>query len=223
MGPGSAPLPALHIDSSGLADVSATANVAFDIFADRHGARAGNARTAETEIMIWLGSFGSAQPLGFTAGRTCLESTLGNTTLQVACPLRTAYRCAPTDFHSILYRGRNQRGTDVLTWVATVNVTDFAAEVSPLLQSLWRNELVSPASHVGLVEFGSEAFHSARNVTFSASNFSIRLATGPAPMLDVGQLPSTCSPASSVSLHNQASWLSRMSIIGTVTAALYIL
>jgi len=90
MGPGSAPLPALHIDSSGLADVGATANVAFDIFADRHGSRAGNAKTAETEIMIWLGSFGSAQPLGFTTGRTCLESTLGNTTLQVACPLRTA-------------------------------------------------------------------------------------------------------------------------------------
>jgi len=83
MGPGSSPLPALEVDSRGLEDIGATANVAFDIFADRMPANAGKAITAETEIMIWLGRFGSAFPLGFSAGHTCFNQTLDGVVLQV--------------------------------------------------------------------------------------------------------------------------------------------
>ncbi|KAK0639532.1 concanavalin A-like lectin/glucanase domain-containing protein [Cercophora newfieldiana] len=201
MGPGSHPLPALDVDMSGLSAIDVAANVAFDIFADRNPRFAGNARTAETEIMIWLGKFGAAQPLGFASGSACLDITLGNT-------------------HFILYKGQNQRGTSVFTWVATSNVASFAAEVSPLLQSLWRNGLVSPYSKIGLVEFGSEAFHSPGNVTFSASGFGIHLLPGPAPELMVEPVTATCSAAISVYMHCKGSWLFSLSIIGTVTTAL---
>jgi len=86
MGPGSRPLTASHVDLSGLSHIGATANVAFDMFADRNPKFAGNAKTAETEVMIWLARFGSAQPLGFASGPVCLNITLGNTRLQVNCP-----------------------------------------------------------------------------------------------------------------------------------------
>lgn len=123
---------------------------------------------------------------------------------------------------SILYQGRNKRGTNVFTWAATSNETSFAAEISPLLQYLWRNGLVDPSSKVGLVEFGSEAFHSRGNVTFSASGFDMELRVGEPPGLAVEQLPATCSRA--VSLHlRQGSRLSRMSIFGILSAVLYVL
>ncbi|KAK4444334.1 concanavalin A-like lectin/glucanase domain-containing protein [Podospora aff. communis PSN243] len=203
MGPGSRPRPVLNVDSSGLSHIGASANVAFDIFADRNPRFAGSARTAETEVMIWLGRFGDAQPLGFASESACLTITLAN-----------------TDF--MLYKGQNQRGTDVFTWVATSNVASFAAEVSPLLQSLWRNGLISPNSQIGLVEFGSEAFHSPDNVTFSASGFAIHLLPGPAPGIVVESLPTACSIAVSVDSHRRASWVFSALIIGTVTAALYV-
>ncbi|KAK3368522.1 concanavalin A-like lectin/glucanase domain-containing protein [Podospora didyma] len=195
MGPGSAALPALHVDSVGLADLGVTANVAFDIFADRNAARAQNETTAETEIMVWLGKFGPAQPLGAgSEKRTCFSQTAGDTSFT-------------------LYQGRNARGTDVFTWVAATNQTSFAADISPLLQYLWRNGLVSAAAHVGLVSFGSEAYHARDNVTFSATDFAMNLVPGAAPTLAVGQLPTACSRA--VSVHFQGSW-SFTSIIGIV-------
>lgn len=129
----------------------------------------------------------------------------------------------PLIYRSMLYRGRNQRGTDVFTWLATVNVASFAAEISLLLQSLWRNGLVHPDSHIGLVEFGSEAFHSPDNVTFSASNFGIHLLPGTAPELAVESLQTACSYAASVHMHGRATWLFTMSIVGTTIAALYVL
>ncbi|KAK5659673.1 hypothetical protein OQA88_881 [Cercophora sp. LCS_1] len=188
MGPGSRPLPALDVDSPGLENLGATANVAFDIFADRNPRAAKRATTAETEIMIWVGQIGPAQPLG------------------------------------TLYRGQNKRGTDVFTWVATTVETNFAGEISPLLQSLWRNGLVSIGSHIGLVEFGSEAFHSIDNVTFSASNFHLRILTGPAPMIEVGGLEGVCSIAASLRPPSGRKWwLSGLSIIGIVTAAICII
>lgn len=84
MGPGSRPLPALGVDSSGLDHLGTTANVAFDIFADRNPKNAKKATTAETEIMIWVGRIGAAQPLGFTSGQPCLHQMVGHVDLQVA-------------------------------------------------------------------------------------------------------------------------------------------
>ena len=91
--------------------------------------------------------------------------------------------------------------------------------MSPLLQPLWRSRLISPSSYIGVVEFGSETFHSLENVTFSASGFDIRLFTGTAPTIEVGQLPISCSLAAAT----QHQGLSRIYILGTLTAALYAL
>jgi len=123
----------------------------------------------------------------------------------------------------MLYAGRNQRGTEVFTWVATKKETNFTADVSPLLQSLWRTGLLSADSYLGLVEFGSEAFHASTNVTFSASGFSMALKEGPAPDHDIGELPTACSLAGHASTRDQKSRLSIMSIIGIVTVVLYTL
>ncbi|KAK0622590.1 concanavalin A-like lectin/glucanase domain-containing protein, partial [Immersiella caudata] len=196
MGPGSRPRPVLSVDSSGLSEIGATANVAFDIFADRNPRLAGSAKTAETEVMIWVGRFGDAKPLGFAPGSACLTIALAKTQLQV-----------------VLYKGQNQRGTDVFTWVAASSVPSFAAEVSPLLQSLWRNNLISPSSHIGLVEFGSEAFHSLDNVTFSAADFAIHLLPGPAPDITVEKLPTACSAAVSAHPGCRVSWFLSVLII----------
>ncbi|KAK1756362.1 hypothetical protein QBC47DRAFT_460200 [Echria macrotheca] len=147
IGPGSAPLPVLQLNTTGLEDEGVTANVAFDMFADRIPDRAGNATTAETEIMIW-------------------------------------------------------RGTHVFTWVATTNEADFAADVSPLLQSLWRSGLVAADSYLGPVEFGSEAFHSPTNVTFAASDFFVVLDQGTADSarsMDMDMSESVSGPASTSS------------------------
>ncbi|KAK0711976.1 concanavalin A-like lectin/glucanase domain-containing protein [Lasiosphaeris hirsuta] len=206
MGPGKTPLPVLSLNESGLADVGATANVAFDIFADRNPAKSEDATTAETEIMIWVGKVGSAQPLGYDPDSNCiLNQTVGHVKF-------------------VLYHGKNHRETDVFTWLATSSEPSFAAEISPLLQYLWRNGLISPASYIGVVEFGTEAFHSLENVTFSASNFHMDLLIGPAPALVVDLLPDACSFAESAG-HRSVydSCLSRMSIIGTVAAVLYFL
>lgn len=66
MGPGSTPLPVPSIDSSGLAKLDVSANAAFDIFADRNPDNSQKETDAETEIMIWLGRVGHAQPLGYS-------------------------------------------------------------------------------------------------------------------------------------------------------------
>ncbi|KAK0630912.1 concanavalin A-like lectin/glucanase domain-containing protein [Bombardia bombarda] len=199
MGPGSTPRPALSVDSLGLAERSTTANVAFDLFADRNAANAQNETMADTEIMIWVGNYGNAQPLGFELERSCFNTT-----------------------HSLPRAER--KGTNVFTWMATANRTGFSAEISPLLQYLWRNGLVSVDSHLGIVSFGSEAFHSEGNVTFSASEFDLHLVTGAAPKLVVGQLPLSCisSESRGVSIRPQGLWLSRVPIIALVGAVLFL-
>ncbi|KAK3939333.1 concanavalin A-like lectin/glucanase domain-containing protein [Diplogelasinospora grovesii] len=203
MGPGSTPLPALSVDISGLADADTTANVAFDMFADPNPANAQNETLAATEIMIWLGYVGTPVPLGFSSKRTCFNQMLG--TLEF-----------------ILYQGKNSRGTDVFTWMATTNETSFSAEISPLLQYLWRNGLVPSNSSLGLVEFGSEAYHSESNVTFSATSFDAELVTGAAPNLTIASLPTACSDAGSA--RRQGSWLlSRVSILGILGYVLYLI
>jgi hypothetical protein len=53
------------IDSSGLAKLDVSANAAFDIFADRNPESSLRETEAETEIMVWLGRVGYAQPLGY--------------------------------------------------------------------------------------------------------------------------------------------------------------
>ena len=59
------------IDSSGLAKLDVSANAAFDIFADRDPGNSQKETEAETEIMVWLGRVGRAQPLGYAGSESC--------------------------------------------------------------------------------------------------------------------------------------------------------
>lgn len=51
-------------DKSGLADVNAKTNVAFDVFFDTQLEKAVNTTAPSYEVMIWIGSYGSILPIG---------------------------------------------------------------------------------------------------------------------------------------------------------------
>jgi len=83
MGTGSSPHPAGTIDESGMSAQDVIANVAFDIFADHDPDNAHYEVKAETEIMIWLGTFGKPYPLGWDDPSCCGNTTVGGVELQV--------------------------------------------------------------------------------------------------------------------------------------------
>ncbi|ROV97272.1 hypothetical protein VSDG_04789 [Cytospora chrysosperma] len=143
------------VDASGLTDVGTIANIAFDMFMDPDADNATSATAAKFEMMIWIGQIGQPQPLGFSSkNATCYTQQVGS-------------------FNFTLYTGQNSRGTSVFTWVSPADQTSFDEDIAPLLQYLWRNELVSADARLGLVQFGSEAYHSGNNVTFSAADFNM--------------------------------------------------
>jgi xyloglucan-specific endo-beta-1,4-glucanase len=74
--------------------------------------------------------------------------------------------------------GTNPRGHTTLSWMPDSNMQDFNVDISPLLTALVQNSLIPPNVYVGRVDFGSEAFHSPSNVTFSAADYSMDLACG---------------------------------------------
>lgn len=116
-----------------------------------------------------------------------------------AYPHRTTlqYSLITTIVCSTLYLGQNSRGTNVYTWVSTSDETDFDEDISPLLQYLWRKNLVSADACLGLVEFGSEAFFSEDNVTFSAADFGMQIWKGEPPVFDLNPVKEGCvEPAS---------------------------
>ena len=117
----------------------------------------------------------------------------------------------------------------------------FADDISPLLQYLWRNGLVSPGSYVGIIGFGTEGYHANGNVTFSASKCHANVLAGPAPTLEIPDIseatqnpatstlsassPTDSLPAgdsSSAAGRLRGSWLSNL-LIGGVVGALAVL
>lgn len=98
---------------------------------------------------------------------------------------------------STLYSGLNSRGTSVFTWVSPSDETSFDEDISPLLQYLASNKLVSADARLGLIEFGSETFYSAGNVTFSAGDFTMGVWTGVPPKFDFNPIGDKCAEPSS--------------------------
>lgn len=98
--------------------------------------------------------------------------------------------------NSILYYGINQRGTQVFTWVAASEEgeTSFSEDVAPLLSHLLREGLVSSDSHIGVIGFGTESFHSQGEVTFSAEGYNAEIRSGPAPSGGLIYLPPADDP-----------------------------
>ena len=63
-------------------DVSGViANVALDLFADTDVSKANVSTEASAEVMIWIGSFGSPQPLGYHTGKSSGTYYLGDLSL----------------------------------------------------------------------------------------------------------------------------------------------
>jgi xyloglucan-specific endo-beta-1,4-glucanase len=58
------------------------------------------------------------------------------------------------------------------------NLQDFNLDVSPLLSALVKNNLVPANAYIGRVDFGTEAYHTPSNVTFSAAGYSMDLTCG---------------------------------------------
>jgi xyloglucan-specific endo-beta-1,4-glucanase len=71
-------------------------------------------------------------------------------------------------------------------------MSDFDFDLTTLLQALWKNNLVPSNASLGLIEFGSEAFHSDQNVTFAVSEFGMDLAPGPSPELNITVASGRC-------------------------------
>ncbi|KAI8165069.1 hypothetical protein K4K49_008429 [Colletotrichum sp. SAR 10_70] len=135
------------------------ANAAWDFFVDKNKSRTYNPVDAEAEIMIWLGKVGNPYPL-------MGDSILTNITL------------GSTEFS--LWYDTNQRDQKVFTWVTRdgSDVNEFDEDVKPLFDYVLNSGEIDKESWLGLVEFGSEAWHSEDNTTFSAANFKMELDNG---------------------------------------------
>ncbi|KAK1485966.1 hypothetical protein CTAM01_12336 [Colletotrichum tamarilloi] len=135
------------------------ANAAWDFFVDKNKTKTYNPIDSEAEIMIWLGKVGNPYPL-------MGDSILTNITL------------GSTEFS--LWFDTNQRNQKVFTWVTRdgSDVTQFDEDITPLLKFVLDSGEIDSDSWLGLVEFGSEAWHSPENITFSAAHFSMDLDNG---------------------------------------------
>ncbi|KAK1635909.1 concanavalin A-like lectin/glucanase domain-containing protein [Colletotrichum phormii] len=135
------------------------ANAAWDFFVDKNKTKTYNPIDSEAEIMIWLGKVGNPYPL-------MGDSILTNITL------------GSTEFS--LWFDANQRDQKVFTWVTRngSDVTQFDEDITPLLKFVLDSGEIDSDSWLGLVEFGSEAWHSPENITFSAAHFSMDLDNG---------------------------------------------
>lgn len=112
---------------------------------------------------------------------------------------------------STLYSGQNARGTIVFTWVAPSDQTSFDEDIAPLFQYLWRNDLMSADAQLGVVEFGSEAYHSGNNVTFSASSFSMGVWPGVPARYEINAVGDGCKAPTSPTKEGVAA---RMAMMG---------
>ncbi|PSR86963.1 concanavalin A-like lectin/glucanase domain-containing protein [Coniella lustricola] len=161
-------------DLDGLEDIGATANVAFDMFLDEDPENSTNATLAGYEIMIWIGRVGTPYPLGYDSGNaSCYTQQLGS-------------------FNFSLFTGLNSHNASVFTWVSTTDQLTFDEDISPLLQYLWRNDLVSADVLLGVIEFGSEAYYASGNVTFSAGQFAIDVLNGDPPNFSLDAIGKDC-------------------------------
>ncbi|RDW82739.1 hypothetical protein BP6252_03851 [Coleophoma cylindrospora] len=175
--------------ASSLAAIDVRADVALDLWLDDSPTSAQSATYAGTEVMVWQAAYGGVSPIGYTSSVSATAPTLkvGGTTYT-------------------LYHGTNTNNQSVYSWYPSKNMTSFNADVSPLLSYLWQKEYIEESLYLGLVQWGSEAIHSAagENVTFWARSVSLDVVRG---------TPTTASAAPKVSGSAALGWLSFMSAV----------
>ncbi|KAH7382006.1 concanavalin A-like lectin/glucanase domain-containing protein [Cadophora sp. MPI-SDFR-AT-0126] len=171
--------------SKSLEEVNAAANVIIDMFLDPSPVSANSTTLPKYEVMIWLSEVGGKKPIGFS-------SSIKNP---------PKYKLNNTSF--TLYSGSNSNGQHVFGWLASPNMTSFKGDISPLLHYLWRHKLIDDANYLGIVQFGTETFHSTSDVVFSAHNYNLSIAAGmPSPNASPAatNVPNSCLGIISVSL-----------------------
>lgn len=70
-------------DVQGLQTLNAKADVALDIFLDSERALANSTTNAAYEMMVWFGTIGGAEPIGYFESQSHGDYTLGQTKLYV--------------------------------------------------------------------------------------------------------------------------------------------
>ncbi|RDW77852.1 hypothetical protein BP5796_05704 [Coleophoma crateriformis] len=139
-----------------LTNNSVETNVAIDMFLDSDKTKSQSSSDAQYEVMVWLATIGSsAQPIGLENGAVSTQ-VVNNSTFN-------------------LYTGENSLNQTVLTWVAANATEIFSGDIAPLLTKLSAMNTTFPTSstYLGYLSFGSEAFSSNVNVTFSVPKLSI--------------------------------------------------
>jgi len=142
------------------------ANVVYDMFVDPDKTVASGTNStvqSKYEIMIWIGAYGDPFPLG--ASVNPFTGSLNSSLPSVAL--------AGTTFQ--LYSGENTDGQTVHSWLALENQSDFSADVMPLINYLTNNSLVESDAFMGILQFGSETWHSAGNITFDVASFNLNV------------------------------------------------
>lgn len=149
--------PAASTDAQALTGVDLNGNVAIDMFIDSDKTSAQNSSKAKYEVMVWFADFGAAaQPIGQEKGVAATQQVNGTT--------------------FSLYSGQNGLGQNVLTWLASGTVETFNGDISPLVTKLSTLNLAdfpAESDYLGYWSFGSEAFSSNANVTFSVPSLSV--------------------------------------------------
>ncbi|KAF8859736.1 concanavalin A-like lectin/glucanase [Acephala macrosclerotiorum] len=143
--------------------IDAQANVVVDMFLDPNPVTANSTTLPKYEVMIWMAAYGGKKPIGFSSS--------------IKYP--PTHNLSETQF--TLYSGSNNNGQFVYSWLAPENITNIDDDISPLLHYLWWHNKISESNYLGIVQFGTETFHSSSNVTFSAQDFNLTVASGNPP------------------------------------------
>ncbi|CRG91976.1 hypothetical protein PISL3812_09030 [Talaromyces islandicus] len=158
--------PSPTTDEAALNTENLNANVAIDMFLDSDKTTSSNSSQAKFEIMIWFAKFGaSTDPIGYDATKA-KNGVVTTTTVN------------GTDFD--LYYGHNSQGQTVLTYICSETTGTFNGDLQALLTrptALTASQFPAETDYLGHFSFGSEAFYSTKNVTFSVSNFAIDMRT----------------------------------------------
>lgn len=146
-------------------DSATRANVVFDMFVDPEKSVASSTTStvdSKYEIMIWIGAYGDPWPLGTDVDPWgAFNSSLPH--LEIS------------GIKFTLFSGDNDAGQTVHSWLAHSNVSDFTADVTPLLTYLTDHALIESDAYMGILQFGSETFHSTANVTFDVTSFDLNV------------------------------------------------
>jgi hypothetical protein len=81
---------------------------------------------------------------------------------------------------SDLYVGTDPSGHTAYSWLTTGAVQAVQFDIAPLLQAMMQRNLIDANATLGLIELGSEAFYSTRNVTFTIDDYRVSLNGNPA-------------------------------------------